>query len=348
MQRKDFSIEVDGKEFRYWTSLSIVRAIDSVDTITLSAPFDRDRLEMRDLFRPAQFRDIVVLYRGSPIFTGTMLNPVASLDAESTTVEVSAYSRCGVLEDCTMPSSSLPLEFTNVKLDVIAKIICEPFGLTPVFEGDVGAVFDSVAIKPTEQPLNFLAGLAKQRNFVIGATASGDPLFWRSTDDLSVVESLTEGLPPIISFEATVNDRAIFSEVTALAKVKKGFGGSVFTEHNPLPNGRLRPSMFELDDTEAADVPEAVKARKGRMFGEAVSYTAQLATTDDSKGNLWDRNKHVDVFAPRAMIYSPTKLLIRSVTIDVTAASRTVKLDLVLPGVFSGEPPERMPWDETA
>jgi hypothetical protein len=45
------------------------------------------------------------------------------------------------------------------------------------------------------------------------------------------------------------------------------------------------------------------------------------------------------------MIYSSYEFVVRSVRFDSETDSETAELDLVLPGSFSGEIPESMPWD---
>jgi hypothetical protein len=46
------------------------------------------------------------------------------------------------------------------------------------------------------------------------------------------------------------------------------------------------------------------------------------------------------------MVYNEYEFLIRDVTFEQTANSEVARLGLVLPGSFTGEAPEALPWDE--
>ena len=63
------SLLIDKKLFAYWSDLEIKLSIDSFDTVGFSAPFEPDRQEFRETFRPFSFKPIQVLVAGEPIFT---------------------------------------------------------------------------------------------------------------------------------------------------------------------------------------------------------------------------------------------------------------------------------------
>ena len=81
------------------------------------------------------------------------------------------------------------------------------------------------------------------------------------------------------------------------------------------------------------------------MFGNMASYTITVDTWLDSSGSLWAPNTMISLQAPGAMIYRPYSFLLRRVTFNQDASSRTATLNLVLPGAFGGEIPEVLPWD---
>jgi len=99
-------------------------------------------------------------------------------------------------------------------------------------------------------------------------------------------------------------------------------------------------------DAKSGGLKAAVEAKAGRMIGNAVSYSVQVATWRDPGGDLWAPNTTVKLTAPDAMIYSEYEFLIRSVQLERRRAASVATLDLVLPGAFSGTMPEAMPWDE--
>ena len=105
----------------------------------------------------------------------------------------------GILNDCTSPASSFPLEFNNQGLREIAVSLLEPFGIGVSFDVDQGAIFQRVASKPTDKVLKFLIGLAKQRNLIISNTEQGELLFTQSFQSPPFVANLEQGESPLLS-----------------------------------------------------------------------------------------------------------------------------------------------------
>jgi prophage tail gpP-like protein len=151
----------------------------------------------------------------------------------------------------------------------------------------------------------------------------------------------------MVSVVPTFSPQDYYSELTGFTSAKRGSAGSAFTVRNERLAGRaLRSLSFRLDDIEKGDAPSAVRAKLGRMLGNAVSYTVNLASWRDPSGALWQPNTTITVKAPGAMIYSDTELLIRDVFLRRNQGEFTASLGCVLPGSFGGPLPTRMPWEE--
>lgn len=208
-----------------------------------------------------------------------------------------------------------------------------------------GAAFSRVALEPDGSPWTFLADLAKQRGVIVSDTSLGELAILKSTDGGSPVARLREGEHPLISVGARFAPQGYYSEITGLGGARPGRPGSAYTAQNPRISGVVRPNVFKPDDAEAGDVPGAVDARMGRMFGNLVSYELEVPTWRDPTGALWSPNTTVTLYAPSAMIYRETELLVREVTLKATAGSYSASLTVVLPGAFSGRVPEVLPWE---
>jgi prophage tail gpP-like protein len=108
----------------------------------------------------------------------------------------------------------------------------------------------------------------------------------------------------------------------------------------------VRPLTFKAKDTDNGSIKAAVEAKAARMFADAASYSIQLDTWRDPAGNLWEPNTSLNLLAPGAMIYNNYEFLVRTVELEADRQSRTATHNLVMPGVFSGQIPESLPWDE--
>jgi len=368
IQNESVELYLGGTLLTHWTELEVKLSTDSFDTVSFSAPFDPSRQELRELFQPFSYKPIKVTLNGDDLFTGTMIGVDPGFDANSGTVQITGYAQPGVLEDCTAPSGlgrkgrrsaqgAVPLTFTKATLRDIANQLCEPFGLTCEFRGDVGAPFEKVAIKLDEKIHKFLAELAKQRGLVMTNNVDGSVLFWQSIKRGVPVVQLVQGQSPLTGVQAAFSPQEYYSEITGYAAARRRKAGSVYTYVNPWlgsgiddgsgPINQHRPHSCKFDDTERGDAPAATRAKVGRMFANMASWvTEPLPSWRDPDGKLWDPNTSMTLLAPSAMIYKETELLIRDVVLRCSAEKLTAVLGLVLPGAFSGEIPDSLPWIE--
>lgn len=344
-RQDEVAVLIDGQRFRFWDKVRITRAVDSMDTVEFGAPFDADAPGFKETFRPFSFKPVAITVGGSPLFTGTMVAVSPVVENAQKIVSVSGYSLPGVLNDCTPPASSFPLEFNDQGLRDIATAVVAPFGLTVDFQGDQGAVFERVACEPGKKALSFLTELAKQRNLIISSSSRGALVFWQSVESGPPVAILQQGTAPVLSVTPFFSPQEYYSHITGIEPVIVGLEGSQFTVKNPRLLGVTRPITFNAPDTLDADVKAAVEAKSGRMFGNMASYSVRVATWRDPNGELWEPNTTVKLTAPEAMIYNEYEFVIRSVEFNRERSVETATLNLVIPGSFSGKIPEALPWD---
>lgn len=342
----EVAVLIDGERFRFWDRLRVTRAIDVIDSVELGAPFQVNLPAFREAFRPFSYKPVQITVGGAPLFTGTMVAVNPTVDAQSSTIAASAYATAGVLQDSTPPASAYPIEFRDVSLRDIATTMAAPFGVSVVFDAEPGAVFSKVECKPGKKVLTFLTDLAKQRNLVASSTPDGSLLFSQSIAAGQPVAQLEEGQSPVISVAPFFTPQEYYSHITGLQPVVVGLAGSQFTTKNPRLQGVTRPFTYTVQDTDGGDLRQAVEAKTARMFGNMAAYSVKVATWRDPAGNLWAPNTTVNLVAPRAMIYNNYEFLIRSVEFDRDAVSEIATLNLVIPGSFSGQLPEVLPWEE--
>jgi prophage tail gpP-like protein len=362
------SLTISGKKFTFWSEVTFTRSIDNHPTVAFLAPFEPERAVFRELFRPFSYAPVKLHIADELLFTGTMIDVNPQMSAALRMVDVTAYSRAAKLSECDMPwgdPPAVPFECNGLKLDAIAKHFCAPFGLDAKVEGDSGDAF--FRVKPTKRTKkrnkiyggagqetlqvegnvqDFLAELGRQRGFVLSSNEDGDLLFRSSTPTGAPVVSLVEGEQPLLSVVPQFNPREFYSEITGVTPAKNKRKGSSYTLMNPFLTQERRSMSFNLDDTEAADAPLAVRAKLGRMFANVMSVSVAVPTWRDPRGGLWAPNTTVTLLAPSAMIYRKTEFLVRDVMLTQTAATEMAELNLVLPGAFSGEIPDALPWLE--
>jgi prophage tail gpP-like protein len=337
---------IDANEWQYWTECEYQKSIDSFSSVTFSSPFNPKDKVFRDAFRPFSFRDVFFAIDDKILMSGTMLTPKPSLDADKQIVNVVAYSRCSVMNDCMTSTKLFPLEFNNSKIDYVAKVLSNSFGLTADFRAASGSRFERVAVAPDKQVVPFLIDLCQQRNIVISDNEYGNPVFWQSLKDGEIIANFNEGDPAVISVEPFFSEQDYYSHISSVSNADIGDSGSIYTVKNPFLLDAFRPFVFVPKDANKANNVDVARAKMGRMFANAVSYTITVPTWRDPSGALWDVNKFVNLYAPGAMVYNKTKMLIRQIKLTRVEDSETAQLNLILPGGFSGEFPGVLPWAE--
>jgi prophage tail gpP-like protein len=340
------TLQIAGEVFGFWSEIEIETAIDEFASCHFKAPFEPDNAKFRETFRPFTFKPLTVLHELGDFFTGTLVDVKPNVTPEVREVDVTGYARPGVLIDCTAPAptSEKPITFEKVGLRAICEKLTAPFGIQCVFPDGEGPVFKSVKIEIDKKIHEFLVDLAKQRNLVISSTPDGKLKCWKSAAVGKPVMRFREGEPPITNISANYNPQEYFSEVTGFAK-KRPHGKD--TQTNPFLTTVLRPDAFKLDDSEKGDAPEAVRAKLGRMFANILTIDIDdIPTWRDPQGNLWRENTTVTVVAPSCMVYRETEFLVRKVKLRQDKQKETASLTLVLPGAFSGQVPDVLPWQE--
>jgi prophage tail gpP-like protein len=326
--------------------VNVTLALDATPTVEFEAPFDEENTDFRELFRPFSYHPVELDVGGDRLFTGTLIGTTPSVDTKAQTVGASCYALTGVLGDCTAPASAYPIEWDRANLRTIAEAMTALFGLRAVFEGEVGTTFERVALNPGEKVLPWLAGLAAQRDLVIGATEKGELLFSKAITSGAPVAHLRQKQSPVISVTPAFNPQKNYSSITGLTPTLVGLEGPQHTEKNSHLSGVLRPFTFESGNTIGSDLAASVRSKMGRMFGNVVGYSVPVSTWRDPQGKLWEPNTLITLDAAGAMIYGPYTFLIRSVILQKTAGAEQATLNLVLPGSFAGLVPERLPWEE--
>ena len=211
------------------------------------------------------------------------------------------------------------------------------------------ARFKRVDIQPGQPILGFLAGLATQRGLIISDDEQGRLVFRGNEAVGTPVSFLEERQGCALSF--AVNESRIFRSVTGTvpAKTRKKKLGARFTVENPhwSQGGVIRDHHFDCPDIEEGELEYAVEAAAGRMFAEVLGGTAELATWKNDQGDLYWPGQ--TVWAQKEDEYVPvdTEFLIAMTNFRRSSSDGvTAGLNLVLPGVYNGEIPEELPWQQ--
>jgi prophage tail gpP-like protein len=343
----DASIIIGGVKFTGWTGYELTLSYDSFDTFSFTAPFDVSLRELRDAVAPFAFESCDVYYMDILLFKGTLLTPNPGLTDKAGEITLQGYPLCGVLNDCCIPPSKYPLACYGVNLKGIAEAACAPYNIPVVFEADYGADFTEVSIEPTDKILDFLSKLAKQRGLLFTNNERGQLVFFKPKAEKPSI-AFTEGESPLLSVKANFKAQDFYSHITGFSKTSAEYPAYSFTYENKYltRRGILRHCGVLFDDAEDAfGVETSTRAYTGRMFADAVSYDLECEGHANGKGELFHKGMTARVKAPSAMITRDTNFVAREVKLTRSVEGKKTVMTLALPGSWTGEIPEVLPWE---
>ncbi len=344
----NISVIIEGKEFKAWTKVELTRNFDSIDTMAITYPFDSENKAILNLFKPFSYNMCQVLYKGSLVFVGTLLDTVPAINAQSKTETANFYALPGALIDCSANSDRNTLEFKDKSFKSIASELCAPFGIqikyTQSAQTRSEVILDKIAIGMSEPVFSFLSKIAHTQNLYLSSTADGGLLVRQANPTATALE-LTEDLPPLLSVNCQYNPRQYFSEITA---VTTGTEATSINGRSTVNNKKInsfRPFVFQSVDSDVGGIEKAAKSKIARMFTNSVTYSVGIVGWDDRAGNILSTNKKVILKAPSVRVNSPYAFNVRSVKMTAEPNSINSILELVLLESFTDKIPNKFPWD---
>ena len=348
LEPADTRITVNGQLLGQWDGFELARSIDAIGKASWTVP---NEPETRALFRPISAPRAVVS-AGPVLLTGRCESPATENAPDRKSLTVAAYSEPGILERCPPPIDAFPLEWENSNLVTIANDLCLYHGIYCDFQAAGGPLFKRVDIQPGGPVLDFLADLARQRGPVITSSPHGSLLVWTGVQPGNPVATLKKGMPGV-DIHMTVDESRYYSSVTGMVPPKtkrrgrrdKG-PGVKYTVENPHATDQIRPFEAEFQDVDEGELEPATTALAGRLFSSIVSVDVQLATWLNDLGQIYEPNTTVKIKSPEDFIENSYEFVVADVTLRQTAdGGRTASLRCTIPGAYTGDIPEVMPWD---
>lgn len=334
-------IKIGANQFRFPIGWSYTSQLDSLDTLSLSAPnFETD--EYKESFQSLTFKEAQVYVGNDLFFSGVLINPQKEIEPESKTLSPTFYPSCGKLNDCSIPFSAFPIEKKGLNLKQWAEFIGKIFGQQIEFIGDPGAPFEKVGMKPTEKALSFLIKLAKKRGFHTTNNTKGQLKIYKPELGKSV-GFYKEGEPPFISCKHNSNPQNYFSEITGITPTTKTQKSDSNTWENPFLDD-FRPQNIEIKDVDNADLKQAVESAAARMFGQTSTYTLELSTIKNQDGDFFKAGQVITLYAPSGECNIEYDFIIAPAGINKAPDGDKATLTLILPGAVTGTLPEAVPW----
>lgn len=344
---KNITITISGERHAIegFTQVEVVRGINqAANAFSFTFPWEATP-DNRRRFRAYRTSLIEISYGEQVLLTGVMeyLNPVYNTQGRSLTI--SGRSRSGILNDV----SASEFEMTGTTFNTIADRIT-PFAydadgnqlsykyVRAYASPDITDI--TMTAEPGQSVYSVLSGLAAAHGLWAIPQDNGNLLFSRISTSKSVAD-LREGVNPIISVAPTMDLTKRFN----LYKIHQVIDGETYAAEEVDAGVDIARGPKIIRPKQQSDVTESAKFARGQ--GLIDSYSLPITAAGWTvKGVPWSPGMTVEVHYPSAMIYNPTKMVVRRATYKLDENQGAItNLDLTFPEVFTGgEPSYPYPW----
>lgn len=334
-------IKINGSFYDFFDDITISKKLDTVAaTFVFKGRFNPDNQSHKAIYKPLAFNVVEVFNNDDKLLLkGVSLNTdLASTDLRELQ-PVSGYGKGGVLEDCSIPYSSYPLEKNNITLNELATDLLKPFGLSFTVdssaEKDMNLQYKKTVARADDTVKSYLSKLASQRNIILGHSNDGELRFFKADTKASPKVFFNEENTE--SMRLSVSGQGMHSEISVIRQPSEDNPSlkPVDTITNPLvlvkrTLVKILSSGTETDTKKAADNVLAEELKN-------ISVSVSLKKYEDLEcGDM------VEIQNPEIYFYNRVKMIISELTVKETSSSEEMELKLVLPETFNGEQPKNI------
>lgn len=363
-------VKINSRFLDHFTALKISRSLDSIaSTFSLAVRFNPENDTHKELFKPLQYLPIEIYSDSNDLmFTGTILNHSFQSDNLFNLLQISGYSKCGILEDVTIPPSMYPLESNNKSLKEIADSLCGAYGIDVIYlldsysdiNGDfnknvgtkikafkepkrkrkqtanpeVNRTFKKTTASATDSVKSYISKLTSQRNILLSHNNVGDVVMFKP--NVNAKPKYYFNKDNTVKMSSSWNGQGMHSEINVVRQPSAENAGVSTADkiNNPLI-GKYRPTTKVLSSGEDTDVSKAANNElSAELQNIKVTVDLQGLFEDILPGDLINVHNH-SIYS-----FAYSRWIVSKVDLTIDEKSTTTNLDLVLPETYTGDIPK--------
>lgn len=333
-------LQIDDKRLDFFNSVTVDLLYDSVAS-SFGFDFPYDPTKHKELFKSLSYKRAKVIFENETLITGTVINDTKTDQSQKALANVSGYSLPGVLEDCTVPISSYPLQSDGLSCKQIAEKLLAPFGIGLIISSSVASKMDEVLEVSTSDEKQtikgYLSEICSQKDVIITHTAGGALLFTKPNTGSAPKAHFEPGKTIATRYTLSNNGQQLHSSITVIkqADIDGGNAGES-TVSNPLI-GQLRPLVKVQDSGTDNDSEQAGRnARSAEL--KSISLTIEV-TGWKVNGVLLKPGDIVTVRNPNIGLFIKNRWFVDAISYKGDEKGKAASIKLVLPSVYDGTTP---------
>lgn len=286
----------------FFNNFNISLKHDSVaSTFGFRLYFDPKNKKHAETICLSHFHEAILQHNNQTLITGYILGNKLKRNAVKNLVEITGYSKPGILEDSTMPHDLYPLEKDGLTLQQIAQEIASYFKLKVIVDSSVTTAMNTAIEKTTASPTqtikDYLTELATQRHIIISHDNNGNLLFTREKTKRAPIAFFEDGIPSV-NIELDFAGQGIHSPITVVKQADSDGGNAgEYSINNPYCPIINRPKT--VTQTSGTDLTTQEFARQ--VLANEIKSCVRLKIDIDR----WDINS--DLILPRNVISVKSK-----------------------------------------
>jgi hypothetical protein len=313
------------------------------NTFSSVFPFDPDKDLDRATWNPLQGPELDLYIGSRQIFGGQVetMNPDPTPNARS--MGTSARTHTRLFEKSVCPSMGYPVEREGESLLQICEWLASYFSLRIDPIDSPANPFKKASLDNSTKCWAFVSQLATTRRRVMNATDDGwgfrilSPL---SGESVARFEEGVDGFePPRFAFNTAELSNTYLATIETPEAPDQliGYRDPSFPEQSY--------DFLSLKDAIAGDAQDALEYEARKRYRDF--FTTEISPGQgilNPKGNVWNPGDLVTLKAPSSLIYEDFDFLIRYVKYTFGTRHQRVKLGIIPPAVYLGEPISKFPW----
>lgn len=330
-------VKINGRNVEHFTDIKLKRSLDSIaSTFSLSVRFNPENDDHKELFKPLAYHDITIYSDDNKLmFTGTILNHSFQSDSGFNLAVISGYSKCGILEDITVPPSMYPLESNKRSLREIANNLCNAFGVKILFDStvsnEVDRVFSKSTCDATETVKSYLTKLTSQRNILLSHNEKGEIILFKPK--LKSKPKYYFNKDNSLSMSSSWNGQAMHSQINVVRQPSsENAGVSTVDKVDSFYVKKYRPTTKVLSSGEDTDTKKAAENEYAAELKNITLNVELVGLFEDIKpGDILNIHNH-EIYS-----FAYSRWVVSEIELSIDTNDLRTNISLQLPESFSGE-----------
>jgi prophage tail gpP-like protein len=316
-------LTINNTDYVHFSDLKItLNYTGYVSQFSFNAPFDPDI--HRDLFRPLGYQVVKIYYNNELLLTGNIITHNINDEAKATNASFSGYSKCGILQDVSIPTSLYPLQSKDRTLKEIVTRLIKPFGIKATFNSPEADVrYDETVAGHGSSVGAYIHKLCEQRNLRLSHDENGDLVIGKPAQS-GIFTNFTDKYRAVQS-SLSVDGQSIFSEYTAIRQ------NSIQNDVQPQSSKSFpiayRPFVQLQQDGEQGDI-EAMAESMRANSGRAISLNLKLDRWTNYENRIYKPGQIIGYQNSQIAIYNLTNMFLE--TVNLAQENKIEVADLIL------------------